>query len=351
MQIFNNRFLQVFKIFLLLLLYANACSQSDIKERYCINIDISKKSKVPLSEIADNVVAIPLETADYCLLKRIDNIEIFEGLYYVHDMRSVFVFDQEGKFVRQIGKQGRGPGEYNQLFDFCINRTERQIYLISTSFIHVFDIDGNFIKQSRISAPGHVFFANNHLYHQHSYLHYENERGNIQMDYFFSIYDSAFNKVSTTLINSDEFGKDSFKSIGNAYFITKDLDDQRVYFFHAKINFDHFPRTDTLYVLNDNRREPYITIRTEGIQGGGAFLARPYVLVNVPDGQFVYHIETRQGKYAYQGFIDDFFDTGHTLIRPVPHENMFFFTKETEYSENIKMEPNPTLYLGYFKKQ
>ena len=138
----------------------------------------------------------------------------------------------------------------------------------------------------------------------------------------------------------------------HSYYFTENSEDQRLYIFPGKINYGNVVRTDTLYIVNNYRLKPYLTIQSTGLTDN-VFLSWPYVVVEVLNnngGQYVYHMTDRKGKLAYNGFTDDFYHTGQTKIRPIPHENMFYFVKEAEYTDKVKLEPNPTLYVGTFKK-
>lgn len=70
--------------------------------------------------LIETVSVVPLETHDSCLLSDIHKMMFRNDTIYVSDqMRSViFVFDDEGRYVRRIGRKGGGPGEYSFLGDF-----------------------------------------------------------------------------------------------------------------------------------------------------------------------------------------------------------------------------------------
>jgi hypothetical protein len=90
-----------------------------------------------LSEIADDITFIPLETTDECLIGRIRSICLSDNYLVIIDAdpNQILLFDTTGKFVRTIGSKGQGPGEYiypfwvalvsNELFvwDLMLNKT------------------------------------------------------------------------------------------------------------------------------------------------------------------------------------------------------------------------------------
>lgn len=70
---------------------------------------------------------------------------------YVSDSKAghILVFDRSGEFVRAIGRRGRGPGEMSWPREIQILRKERLlIYDSGQGKVHVFTLDGNFIRQT-----------------------------------------------------------------------------------------------------------------------------------------------------------------------------------------------------------
>jgi hypothetical protein len=68
-----------------------------------------------LSEVAEDITFIPLETTDECLLGGIDAIRFSKNYIIVIDgspYNQIYLFDRKGKFIRKIGSRGRGPCEY-----------------------------------------------------------------------------------------------------------------------------------------------------------------------------------------------------------------------------------------------
>lgn len=58
------------------------------------------------------------------------------GNIYVGDkqLKQVFMFDPEGSFIRTFGRQGRGPGEFNELTDIAITDNDELLVLDRMSF-------------------------------------------------------------------------------------------------------------------------------------------------------------------------------------------------------------------------
>lgn len=104
-------------------------------EQRSYTIDISKPdqnaSVVKVSDFCQSVQYIPLETAANCLIKEIRNVELLLPYLVVSTPQDVLMFDINGKFIRRIGKQGNGPGEYNSISDVCLRRSDSTIFISS----------------------------------------------------------------------------------------------------------------------------------------------------------------------------------------------------------------------------
>lgn len=76
---------------------------------------------INLSEVADSVHYIPLETNDSCLIGSIDKLLLTEeGCFIVVDKEiasAVYVFGADGRFLNRIGSRGQGYGEYIHIED------------------------------------------------------------------------------------------------------------------------------------------------------------------------------------------------------------------------------------------
>ncbi|MFZ0282209.1 MAG: 6-bladed beta-propeller [Bacteroidales bacterium] len=122
-------------------------------------IDIEKNidniKPVLISSIGRALEYIPLETSPNCLLKRITQIDFSDSYIFVCDFYKLLQFDREGKFIRQIGAIGRGPGEYIYVSGYCIDEKKNKVYIIAWGINSVleFDFNGVFIRSFNISFP------------------------------------------------------------------------------------------------------------------------------------------------------------------------------------------------------
>lgn len=128
---------------------------------YRIDIDknIDNIRSVLLSNIGRELEYIPLETSPNCLLKRITQIDFSKSYIFVCDFYKLLQFDKEGKFIRQIGAIGRGPGEYIYVSGYCIDEKKNKVYIIAWGIYSVleFDFNGVFIRSFKFSFDSSQF--------------------------------------------------------------------------------------------------------------------------------------------------------------------------------------------------
>lgn len=105
---------------------------------------VGSERDLKLSEIADSVRLIPLETTDVSLLNRIMKGGILKSskYWFLFSFQNVYQFTEGGKFVRTIGSRGNGPGEYSSVACIDIDETIGHVYVLSPGKnINVYDME------------------------------------------------------------------------------------------------------------------------------------------------------------------------------------------------------------------
>lgn len=74
------------------------------------------------------------------------------GNIIVNDQKvnQLFMFDDQGNFIKKIGRAGQGPGEFGN--PFCMTTTSDSIIVADNSNMRIqyYDLDGNFIRDFKI---------------------------------------------------------------------------------------------------------------------------------------------------------------------------------------------------------
>lgn len=141
---------------IILILFAG-CSQSKTETSLqSIVVDINSPQSVSVFDVIDSISIVPLETTDSCLVAVITQIEKKGDRLYILDQKQeiFFCFNLEGKILFKINRYGNGPGEYQNIESFTIDK-KGNIYLLEPwGSIYHFDPNGKFINKIRL--PGNL---------------------------------------------------------------------------------------------------------------------------------------------------------------------------------------------------
>lgn len=128
---------------------------SDI-EGFTTIIEATDKSGVDVpADIVNNVRAVVLEETEHSIIGHIDKMIYDRGRFYVLDRKmnkGIYVFNSDGSFLFNIGRVGRGHGEYIEPTDFVIADT---LVLVLDEFGKKFvryGLDGTYRGQNRLNA-------------------------------------------------------------------------------------------------------------------------------------------------------------------------------------------------------
>jgi len=77
-----------------------------------IEKEISDSVELELSEIADNLQIVRLETLESVVMGGIYSMVLWEDYIVIGTERDYYLFDSRGKFIRKLLKTGRGPEEF-----------------------------------------------------------------------------------------------------------------------------------------------------------------------------------------------------------------------------------------------
>lgn len=344
-----------FLLILLVVFISGGCIKKD-GSITLLEFDISTENQIMLSEISDDVIEIKPDTN--ILFKSIRQIEVFENFLLIRDIESqVNVFDMGGNFVRPIGKRGQGPGEYTLCTGLCFDMSNKHILLKTNVGIMIYDIAGNFINKIP-ERPNAFFYANGFYYSVEE--KFSNDGGKYYQDTHLSIYDNDYKNITTSLRNRYETSMLRLQVRG----LNKPVfqDEENTYFFLSR--YATLSKQDTVYHINNHQISPFLDIKlTHAKKDDGlrdVFISGRYVVVkyitDIPiESSFylshcIYDNKTKKAKNSRRGFIDDIYHRGNVIIEPLLQQGMFYYIKEEEYSDELKMEPNPSIYIGRFKE-
>jgi hypothetical protein len=115
---------------------------------------IKTQSKILLSSFAKDVEIIQFENIPEAMLGNVENIEFTKEFIFVKFWQHpVIQFSRDGKFIRNIGEKGQGPGEYGTCMKMSIDEKNERIYIHTGELsMMVFNFDGEYVRTIKYTA-------------------------------------------------------------------------------------------------------------------------------------------------------------------------------------------------------
>jgi len=155
-----------FRLLILVILFCLiSCSPKSEAGPKTITISDADLINIPLENILSRADFTPLEFTPESALSEDAMFLNCTSTYYLMDQfrkKVVYQFDPSGRFVRTIGKQGKGPGEYPYFSDAKI--TSSGLEFLSGSphtDVYKYSPDGRFIRTDRMLGQYSQSFAVN----------------------------------------------------------------------------------------------------------------------------------------------------------------------------------------------
>lgn len=117
-----------------------------------VPVEFKPSEAFRVDSLIDSIRYVHLETNSSSLIQYIEKVIPFEKNIYILDMISkvLLKFDENGKFIKQIGKNGKGPGEYLLPLEFEIVNRQILVWEDRASKIIYYDLEGNHIKDKKL---------------------------------------------------------------------------------------------------------------------------------------------------------------------------------------------------------
>ncbi len=93
--------------------------------------EVTDTLDLQLSDLVKKCEMIPLETNESSLFESVYHIGISDNYIAIHSrgQMPIKLFDRKGKFIRNIGSIGKGPGEFSSLYGMQLDEPNNRVYL------------------------------------------------------------------------------------------------------------------------------------------------------------------------------------------------------------------------------
>lgn len=230
------------------LLLISACSgnsknEAESTNSTTIHVDVKETKTFDISEVADVVRYVPLETHEDALIGKISKLYFKNDSIIVFDRenKNIFLFDQNGSFVRKIGVKGNGPSEYIEFNDVHYDAITDKLYAFERfqNKMFVYSLNGNLDE-----AIDSNFSFNSFIKSENGYWIYSCFSKNNPDKYHLIYTDERLSMLKSGYLPQKEF-----VNIADEKCFSEDVENNKYFY---------YPNSNIIYKLGDNKMDPFL---------------------------------------------------------------------------------------------
>lgn len=230
-----------------------------------------------LSDFAESIEYVPLETKEKCLIGRVSGFDISNNYILVACGKAdvAYLFHRDGRFISRVGNQGGGPGEYlGSPASLFIDEKRGRIYIMAAyqRYLLVYDLKGKYLSTKPVdekTAKGRYMRFHNNYFFKNT----DNYSGNVPFVYEIRDFDLNLIKEAVKTVFYER--RSSIITV---------IGSPHNYLFNNKIHTKELSLNDTIYSIEDDfsfspkytvnagKYEVTTDLRAEG--NGNVFLQR-----------------------------------------------------------------------------
>jgi hypothetical protein len=311
--------------------------------------------------MADFVQQIQLETSQGNYLGYLKDVKIYKERLYIVELYKISIFDLEGNFIQQLGRQGEGPGEYKSVTSMDIDESSGLIYVSAYNKLLIYGPDYKLIEERKLGYPiGYLKILDERLWLVSEEIGMEigdeiaNQTNIYKLNHDLEISDTI--PFKTVILDQIRVGGYGFK-----YWLS-DIE-EGLFMFMPVLTPENLMR-DTLYQVVDNIVKPAVKFHFERPQSLDKMGMQTLALLNIFNSSsyyileydqdynrfmFLYDKKNQRGYNLRGGLIDE--DGDPVFLRPLDlDQDLFYYIKKTEFEDKTIEEQNPEIGIVRLKK-
>lgn len=331
-----------------------------IREGYLIvrnDMPVKSTDKGSLSDIAEEVIAIPLETKPDCRLKYASRIKREGNELFLVSNSQIYHFDCSGKFINQV--------TFNKHFavtDYVVDPIEKQLIVMDNrENVYYYDYKGVLLERKSLAGINPLKSPTRMIYHdRHIWLTAQSvssskeEPGRQHVDQWLYKFDTTLNLQDARKLTAADVGR---FYLGGCFMPELAVAKGNVYAYSPSAQPEEL-LGDTLYLISRNKlniHKNYSSILPVCI--AGRYLVSTYFDANEEKRNYTFCYD-RSENYAYQvtgGFEDNFYQTGKVpdLKAMDAYNNSFCYCRSGKEVKDAfpgrTEEENPVLFIVRMK--
>jgi len=340
------------RIFTILLVLSIVFCIKQSYDAYQSAMYITEQMTGSLSDIAEKVVAIPLQDAGGRSIIKARNIRTDGDNLFLISENSLLLFNRKGEFIRGITHP-----EDMMVAGFLLDTSRRQlIVLANENDVFYYSYDGqllerrtldNTINGRRIQSLS-LYADRIWSVEENMYLDPDTQETCIQKELV--SYDQSFQKIQSFRIVPANVGRKNYYSTCFEPHMGVDPDTGGVYIYNPSLHTDYVLE-DTLYISNNMQQQLYAaaaenTVPVFPVCSTGRFYLSAYHNTggDMPDHLFYFDRVVNEFRLLTEGIKDDFYHTGNILnleSMDIRNQSYYFCKSGEETKKAFPERKNP----------
>ena len=268
-----------------------------------------------LSDIADQVTAIPLKTGNRALLSGAKDFKRHDGHLFLINKKQLLHFDMQGNFQNAITCNNPLSNDRVRVKDYVIDPIARQLIVLDEdAMLHYYTFEGGklgsmpFPRQMQPQKIGKLAFHQGDVWTTIDRIN-RNAKGEWCLEQWLYRFDTAFTIVEARKLEMTDLGRMAINYVLNP---EPAVTDERLYIQSAAPNPDYLPE-DTLYLLSRNKLQiPEGFDEILPLRIGARFLISCEFNPGNPTDNYLFcHDKKKHRSYTLKtGLTDNFYNTG-----------------------------------------